>query len=149
VQWPARLPRGKRYAAPVITLDVFPTALAAVGDQGEPKNPLDGVNLIPFLTGRNPARPHRTLYWRKGPNWAVRHEDLKLVFHGRTAEAPMLFDLAQDRSEKRDLAAEQPDRAARLKTLYDAWASALADPRWRYGRARKKQPPPAGKTGKK
>lgn len=140
-QWPARLPRGKRYEHPVITLDVFPTALAAAGYPGEPKNALDGVNLLPFLTGRKQSRPHPSLYWRRGPNWAVRHLDFKLVFHRRTAEAPMLFDLGNDPYEEHDLAGEHPDRVASLKKRYDAWASELADPRWRYGRGRKRKPP--------
>lgn len=42
----------------------------------------------------------------------------------------MLFDLGSDIGEQRDCAKEQPQRAAELRALYDAWASQLAQPRW-------------------
>jgi hypothetical protein len=35
----------------------------------------------------------------------------------------MLFNLAADIGEQRDLAAEQPAKLAELKTLYEAWSA--------------------------
>ena len=60
----------------------MPTCVAAAGGSVDPAWKLDGVNLLPYLTGENPARPHQTLYWRIDGMWAIRHGDWKLV-HGR------------------------------------------------------------------
>lgn len=43
-------------------MDIMATALAEA--DVEPEKPLDGVNLIPFLTGKNTNSPHKTLFWR-------------------------------------------------------------------------------------
>ena len=79
LQWKGQLPAGKTYDHPIIQLDILPTALAAAGAHADPEWKLDGVNLLPYLTGKNEARPHETLYWRFGNQWAIRHGDWKLV----------------------------------------------------------------------
>lgn len=137
LQWPARVPAGKRYQNPVITLDLVPTALVAAGRRGTLPEELDGVDLLPYITGKTQGRPHQTLYWRKGDNWAVRHGDWKLLGHPATQAAPMLFDLAGDPRERNDRAAEQHEVAAALRKQFRTWAAGLAEPRWRYRRAPK------------
>ena len=136
MQWPSVLPRGKRYEHPVISLDVMPTALAAAGVEKPPGGALDGVDLVPFLTGKREGRPHPTLFWKMGPSWAVRDGDLKLVFPGGRrrqndgAEAPMLHDLAADVSESADLAEKRPEDVARLQRLFDDWKRDFPKPLW-------------------
>lgn len=79
VQWKRTLPAGKVYAQPVMQIDILPTALAAMGVQAKPEWKLDGVNLLPYLTGTNSGRPHDALYWRFGEQMAIRQGDWKLV----------------------------------------------------------------------
>ena len=55
VQWKGKLPAGKVYDQPVIPLDILPTAVAAAGAQRAADAKLDGVNLLPFLTGKSTA----------------------------------------------------------------------------------------------
>ena len=131
MQWPGVVPAGKTYDAPVISLDIFPTAMAAAGVEKSPGKPLDGVNLLPFLTGRKSGRPHQTLYWKNGTAWAVRDGDLKLVVGDRkTPTPPALFDLSNDISETTNLAAKRPDDVKRLQALYDAWAAKVKPTPW-------------------
>lgn len=142
MQWPARLPRGKVVSEPVIALDILPTALAAAGIEPDGA-PLDGVSLLPFLTGASPTPPHDALHWRQGDHWAVRSGSLKLVKAGE--ERPALYDLASDRGEAEDLAASRPADAKRLRGLHEAWNSTLAKPiAWegqgRPARPKKRQP---------
>lgn len=127
LQWPKRLPKGAVFDAPVIALDILPTCVAAAGGALPDEPKLDGVDLLPHLTGATKARPHDTLYWRMGANWAVRAGDWKLLQQGGE---PMLFDLAADQGEQHDLAGEQPERVAALRATYDAWAKQLMPPRW-------------------
>lgn len=131
VRWPARLPKGRVFDAPVVALDVLPTCLAAAGTPAAKDRPLDGVDLLPYLRGERAERPHRALHWRQGADWAMRRDDLKLVHAGKAP--PMLFDLAVDPGETTDLAADRPDDVKRLQAAHDAWAAQLATPRWRSG----------------
>lgn len=131
VSWPGRLPAGGTYDQPVIALDVLPTALAAAGAKREPgQPPLDGVNLVPFLTGANRGAPHARLFWRMdaGAAFAVREGKWKWF---RTYEnAPQLYDLSTDPGEKNDLAGKHPEIAARLAGAAAEWNRGLATPVW-------------------
>jgi arylsulfatase A-like enzyme len=129
MQWPAVLPKGKVFDAPVIQLDLFATAMALAGVEQAPGQPLDGVNLIPFLTGTSEGRPHQTLYWKNGGKWSVRDGDLKLAVP-EDGVAPALYDLARDVGEQTDLAARRPEDVRRLRALYDAWAATHQPTPW-------------------
>ena len=64
VQWKGRIPAGKVYDQPVISLDIMSTALGVAGVKPQPDWKLDGANLLPFLTGEKQGAPHDALYWR-------------------------------------------------------------------------------------
>ncbi|HPC60606.1 MAG TPA: sulfatase-like hydrolase/transferase [Verrucomicrobiota bacterium] len=142
--WPGRLAAGTVFDRPVIQLDIHPTLAAAAGLNPGPTWKLDGVNLWPFLDGRNAGRPHQTLYWRIDQRMAIRDGDWKLV---RTADyAPgtrprmrtyaadlsdaELYDLAKDPDEKHDLARDpvHAQRVAALKAQWQAWSRELREP---------------------
>lgn len=125
MRWPAGLPRGRVVSEPVIALDILPTALAAAGIEFE-RSTFDGVDLLPFLTGSTATAPHEVLHWRQGSRWAVRAGSLKLV--KADDGQPRLFDLAVDRGEAHDLAADRPDDVARLRRLHEAWSGEMAAP---------------------
>lgn len=127
MQWKAKLPAGKVSDLPVVQLDVTPTCVTAAGGMVDPAWKLDGVNLLPYLTGENKGRPHQTLCWRIDGMWAIRHGDMKLV-SGEPGHAPELFDLAADVSEKNGLAAKQPEKVRELKAMWDQWNAQLAPP---------------------
>jgi arylsulfatase A-like enzyme len=145
IRWIGRVPQGRVERRPVIQLDVFPTVLAAAGiPLGDSK--LDGVNLLPFLTGRSEQRPHDALYWRLGDHMAIRRGDWKLV---KTAEGPVravtfdspaslagaqLFNLANDISERNDLAQREPAKVKELADAWLRWNKELATPLWAPGR---------------
>jgi arylsulfatase A-like enzyme len=137
VRWPGHLPAGKVYDRPVIQLDILPTALAAAGVEAKPDWHLDGVNLWPYLTGKNDRPPHEALYWRMGQQMAVRKGDWKLVRYdphadgGTGAATPSkLYNLAQDVGEANDLAAKEPEKLKELEAVWAAWNGQLARPLW-------------------
>ncbi len=86
------------------------------------------MNLLPFLTGENKGRPHETLYWRFGEQWAIRHGDWKLVKGNGGGPEPLLANLANDIAESKDLSAEQREKAKELKALWDKWNAEQAAP---------------------
>jgi arylsulfatase B len=124
VRYPGKLDGGRVSDAPVTSLDLLPTFLRAAA-AGKPRaNPLDGLDLL--------AKPRpRTLYWRYGPNSALRHGNWKLVRQNRPrqSDAPWeLFDLKQDPTESRNLAPEQPGRARLLEQLWKALDGEMSAP---------------------
>lgn len=130
--WPARLRGGKTYEGPVSSLDIFPTAVAAAGAKGDAKQPTDGRDLVPYLLGRTKGRPHQRLYWRSLPSYAIRDGDWKLIVNANSKgeTVTMLFNLADDAAEKRDVSARHPAVVARLNRAWRAWSATLAAPRW-------------------
>jgi arylsulfatase A-like enzyme len=145
VQWQGQLPAGKVYPQPVIQLDISATALAVAG-VAKPEAKLDGVNLLPYLEGKNTAPPHEALYWRFGEQMAIRQGDWKLVRadlatdqqFGDVAKQPMLFHLADDISEKKDLAAAHPDKVKELAQAWQKWNAGLVPPAWQHHSLQKK-----------
>jgi arylsulfatase A-like enzyme len=131
-------------------IDILPTALAAMGVQPKPEWKLDGVNLLPYLTGENLGRPHDALYWRFGEQIAVRQGDWTLVkasgagaaIIGRSspgsAVGAHLYNLATDIEEQNDLAAKEPQRVRQLATAWEKWNAELQEPRWRPQRAQRR-----------
>jgi len=126
MQWKGKIPAGKTYDFPVMNLDVLPTAITAAGGKVDSSWKLDGVDLLPYLTGANAARPHPTLYWRYGPQWAIRHGDMKLVVSKGGSGQPELYNLAADIGESKDLASAQPAKVKELQALWDKWSAEQA-----------------------
>jgi arylsulfatase A-like enzyme len=142
IRWKGRLPEGTVDARPIIQLDVAPTALAAAGVKAEPGWRLDGVNLLPYLTGEVATAPHDALYWRFGGHMAIRMGDWKLV---RSPDGPLvdtdpsvlsdladagLYNLRDDIGETRNVAADHPDKVAELAAAWQRWNRELVPPRW-------------------
>ena len=143
VSWAKQLPAGKTYDQPAIQLDIAPTALAAAGVEAPSDAKFDGVNLLPYLKGENAEAPHDKLYWRFGPQRAVRAGDWKLV-KGAGVDDWQLFNLAKDISESTDLSAQNPEKRKELELAFQEWDKTLEEPRWKANRA-----PGAGKKKKK
>ena len=129
VAWKGRIAPGRVSDEPVMQIDIAATSLAAAGVPARSEWKLDGVNLLPLLEGKQTTLGREALFWRFGPQLAVRHGQWKLVKPSQ-ADPPMLFDLAADVGETKDLAAEHPQRAADLKKDWDAWNAGNLPPRW-------------------
>jgi len=136
LRWDGILPAGSVYDEPVSSLDLVASALAAAGVEAPAERPLDGVDLLPFLTGQREGPPHELLYWRRGDSWAVRQGPWKLLhYSGKheqfAAPGPQLYHLEQDPGELLDRAAAEPERVAELQALWASWSAELDEPRWR------------------
>jgi arylsulfatase A-like enzyme len=128
-QWKGKLPAGMAYREMVMGFDCHATALAAAGVPLPTDKPLDGVNLLPFLTGEKQGCPHDQLFWRAAEKHAARVGDWKLV-QERGGEA-QLFNLKDDISEATDLAAKEPAKLKELQAAYAAWDKQMMPAQWR------------------
>ncbi len=112
VQWPGVVPPKTVFEGTTSSLDVFPTVCAAAGIELPDAVELDGVNLLPFLSGKVDGAPHEALFWSNGPNVAIRKGHWKLV---KSYENVWLFDLAQDLGEANNLAETKPEIVEQLE----------------------------------
>lgn len=125
MSWPGMLPSGKVDNQPIVSLDILPTALAAAGVAIDPAWRLEGVNLLPYLTGKNDAAPHQALCWNFPPQRAIRKGPWKLVKWTQPGQVPLtdwqLYNLDEDIGETRDQASVHPEIAEQLKKQWEDW----------------------------
>ncbi len=146
-RFPGHLPAGRRFAAPVMTIDLLPTLAGLIGAP-PPERKIDGLDIWPVLERGAPS-PHEALFfwYHSGSLEAVRMGDWKLHFPhayrtmrgrapgtggipGKYAQAKTgleLYDLATDPGESHDLAAEQPEVVARISALAEEMRRRLGD----------------------
>jgi len=131
VQWKGTIPSGQVYDKPVSSFDIFGTAAANSAAVTVPKQ-VEGVDLIPFVTGKNTASPHKTLFWRQGGKTAIRHGDWKLVRMGKRLGPGNtkweLYDLSNDIAEETNLAQSNPKRLAELVAIWDKMNGEMREP---------------------
>jgi arylsulfatase A-like enzyme len=135
VSWAGKIPAGKTYDQPIITLDILATACAEAGVKTNAE--IDGVNLMKHLTVAESASPHEALYWRFGPQKAVRKGKWKLVdwrdFETKKNSGWKLYDLDKDIGENYDLAKLRPETLAELSEAWETWNKRNIDPLWHGG----------------
>jgi uncharacterized sulfatase len=130
LKWPARLPSGQRYAAPVHGFDIFSTAAAAAGVPLPADRKIDGVDLVPFVRGEREGEPHRALFWRSGHYRVARIDGWKLQLNERPPGSTWLFDLRTDPTEQNNLAEREPERVAAMRRALDAHDAEQAESAW-------------------
>ena len=156
VAWPGHIKPGV-YDQPAIQLDLTATAATIAGANTDK---LEGVNLLPFLSGEKTGAPHDALYWRFGQQMAIRCGDYKLVRYDSNADtqtgrghrpvtAAKLYNLADDIGETKDLAAAQPDKAAELQSKWNEWNKSNVAPLWGGGKADNDGPEPGAAPKKR
>ena len=109
MRWPGHIKPGTVYRDMVSLLDVLPTSVAAAGAQLPADRPYDGVDIMPYLTGKKTGSPHRMPAWRRLPVYSIREGDWKLWESvddntGKYGDYKLLFNLKDDLNETTDLA---------------------------------------------
>jgi arylsulfatase A-like enzyme len=124
VRWPGKMKPGKISDQVCLTMDWTATILAAAGATVDKKYPLDGLNLLPVLTG-NSRNIQRTVFWRtveRSHHKAVREGNWKYL---QDEKGEYLFDLSSDGYESNNLREKYPERFERLKSKYAAWEATM------------------------
>ncbi len=125
VSWPGHIAPGTVVDTPVAHIDVMPTLAAAAGAPLPEGVEIDGLNMLPAAMNTGDLmREDDALYWSSGYYRVVRAGDWKLQVNGRQ-EKSWLFNLAEDPTERVNLADTRPDKLAELQGLIEAhWANA-------------------------
>jgi arylsulfatase A-like enzyme len=114
--------------------------LAAANIDVAENDNLAGVDMRPYLDGKNDAAPHDALYWRFGSQMAIRQGDWKLVKYDPTVDVQTvgkgsatetrLYNLANDIGETKDLIDEEPEKAHALQSAWNGWNESNVPPAW-------------------
>jgi arylsulfatase A-like enzyme len=126
-RWPGVIPAGVTTTQVASTLDWTATLLAAAGVTPPSSHPLDGTDLLPVLSGREPPR-ERSVFWRTAQQTrqgAVRRGGWKYL---RDEAGEYLFDLALDPGERRDRKGDEPRRFEALKAAHAGWEREMLPP---------------------
>lgn len=131
MQWKGTVPPAQVFKTPVSSFDIYATATANSAGATAPRQ-VEGVDLVPFLTGENESVPHQTLFWRQGGRAGLRHGDWKIVrMGGRNTPGKAnweLYNLADDLSEQSNLAKSNPERLTELVERWETMNSEMSEP---------------------
>jgi arylsulfatase A len=125
MRWPDRLPKGKTVDQVGITMDLTATILAAAGHKANKEIPLDGIDLMPIITGKE-KEIGRSLFWRidragrkqkavREGNWKYTKDDMIEFVH----------DLEKDVGQRKNLIFKHPEVAERLRREHAAWEAEM------------------------
>lgn len=134
-RWPGTIEAGGVTDLPSAHWDLLPTFCELAG--AEIPDGIDGVSLVPTLTGKGEQTEHEYLYWEfyeRGGRKAARWGQWKAVQLNvsKDLNAPIeIYDLSADPGEEKNLAAEKPELVARAKEIFaDAH---VESPLWTFG----------------
>jgi arylsulfatase A-like enzyme len=137
VRWPGVTTAGSSTDIPTIHVDLYPTLLEITGTPAPANQPLDGESLAPLLRDAKATLKRDAIYqhfpgylgagentWRTNPVGLIQSGPWKLMefFEDKHLE---LYNLADDISETKNLATEQPDKAKELHAQMLAWREAV------------------------
>ena len=128
IRWTGKLKENFVTEQVATTMDWTATILALAGAKADRKFPLDGIDLMPVLTGKK-GEMQRTLYWRisqRRKHYAIRDGNWKWLRDEKNEE--YLFDLAVDPSEKNNIKDKFPETFAKLKNKFSAWEKTVLAP---------------------
>ena len=130
VKWKGHLPEGKIFSKRVSAMDIFATSCAAANVTMPDDRKIDGVNLMPFLSGDNSVtNPHDALYWKAGVSRVIIKDNWKLLFDDRWGQN-LLYDLNKDPNEKNNVAVNFPDIVSQLKEGHNTWENEMPPAAW-------------------
>ena len=123
MQWPKKIPAGITVNQPVVSLDAAYTALKSAGASSNILNQLDGVDLLPAVSGSADYLGQRAIFWRFWAQSAVRVGQWKYIKAGTNLE--YLFDMNSAEHEHKNLFSSNPAKAEELKILLENWEGTL------------------------
>jgi len=125
--WRGRIRPGIR-TGPMHVVDMYPTLARLAGARTDGGKPLDGLDVWEAVAQGRPSPRTEVVYNVEPFRAAVRQGDWKLIWRTPLPEAVELYNLAEDPSEKDNVADKHPDRVASLRARANELATGMAKP---------------------
>ncbi len=128
IRWPTEIKPNSTSTQVATTMDWTATILAVGSAKTVPGFPLDGINLMPIITGKK-KEVGRTLYWRisqRRQHKAMRDGNWKYLQDEKGNE--YLFNLASDPGERNNVKDVETKIFDKLKKDYLLWEASMLAP---------------------
>ena len=129
VSYPNKIPAGQIYNGRVSNMDIFSTFSEIAGLKPTNNIEIDGVNILPYLTGEIQGEPDRILFSKSGSLSFLIKEGWKLQIDF-IQNKKWLFNLNNDPNEKVNLASINLEKLKELEELLNLKIKEQAKPIW-------------------
>ena len=126
--WPGHIKAGSTVDQMVHVVDWYPTLVGLAGGQTSKAKPLDGLDVWSTVSAGAPSPRKEVIYNVEPFRAGVRQGDWKLIWRTMLPSAVELYNIAQDPSEKNNLAAQNPDKVTALQQRANELAAVMAKP---------------------
>ena len=125
--WPGHI-KAQTVDGLIHAVDLYPTLAALAGASTAKCKPLDGLNVWDTIAEGKPSPRMEIVYNIEPFRAALRQGDWKLIWRTMLPSSVDLYNLAEDPSEKNNLAAANPDKVLAFQQRLDALAKGAAKP---------------------
>jgi uncharacterized sulfatase len=129
VNYPNKIPAGQIYNGRISNMDIFSTFSEIAGLKPTNDIEIDGVNILPYLTGEIQGEPDRILFSKSGSLSFLIKEGWKLQIDFMQNKK-WLFNLNNDPNEKINLASMNLEKLKELEELLNLKIKEQAKPIW-------------------
>ncbi len=126
--WPGHIKAGSTVEGMIHAVGMYPTLAKLAGASTAKCKPLDGMDVWQTISEGKPSPRTEIVYNVEPFRGAVRQGDWKLIWRTMLPSSVDLYNLAQDPSEKNNLAAANSDKVVALQQRLDALAKESAKP---------------------
>lgn len=117
------------YNSMVSSMDMFQTIIDIAGAELPADRVYDGVNLLPYISGKSTSNPHDHLFWQRGFSKAIRDNEWKLCINEEALDT-VLFNIKADPYETSDVFKKNESIARQLANVHREWSLQLPAPLW-------------------
>lgn len=127
VRWPGKIPANQTFDAITTAMDLYPTILNLMGSPLPDDLTLDGVDLMPLLSGEKKKVNDVVYYYLRDELYAIRKGSWKAHFITKPSyskekpkihKTPKLFNIDVDPSEKYEIGEHHPEIIEEIKDIY-------------------------------
>jgi len=126
--WPGHIKPGSTVDGMIHVVDMYPTLATLAGASFTKSKPLDGIDVWATISEGKPSPRTEIIHNLEPFRAGVREGDWKLIWRTPLPSAVELYNIAQDPSEKNNLAAKNPDKVAELEKRANELAATMAKP---------------------
>lgn len=126
--WPGHIKGGRTLDEPIHTVDLYPTLVKLAGGRLDKSKPLDGIDVWETLSEGKPSPRTEIVYNIEPFRAAVRQGDWKLVWRTLLPQSVELYNIAEDPSETKNVAAEHPEKVSVLENRANELAAEARKP---------------------
>lgn len=119
LEWPARIKQSRSSDVAAVTSDYLPTILDVIGEEYPDDRTLDGLSLLPLIAGKWDQRPVPIAFQSR--KWLALTDHRHKLSSRDRGKTWQLYDLLDDPSETRDIAAEHPQVVTAMRARLEAW----------------------------